>query len=472
MLRAGLSLVALAATSALLSGCAGSAATGAAPPESASLAPADALVYATVTTDSGSEQWQKAEKLLERIPGAREGLSQAVSSSLQEQGLDWATDVEPAIGPELVVVVTAARKPVVLVRPESEAKLDALLAKGDQALVRGSVDGWVALAQSQADLDAYRSALGRGTIVDVQAFTDGFAALPADGLARVWVDAAALSKDLGNLVPQGSSELDLGLDWISASVSAEDDGALVTMGMRTPGGADTSYEPELFHRVPADAVAAVSFGGTQSTLDRLDGKVDLDALSKKIEDATGVSLDGVLDALSGEGVLYVRPAGQVPEVTLALRPPDPDKTWDTVERLARTLAEQSGGTIRVTTQGGHEVRYLETDQATLRWTRLEDDTILVTTGADAVAAFTSDGDKLADSDRYRRAAEVVGLEGRTRGFVYVDFDALLSLVRSLGGQDSVPPDAADALGSLDSLVLEASGDGDTTRVSGFVRLGS
>ena len=471
MLRAGLSLVVLGAASALLSGCAGSTATGAAPPESASLAPADALVYATVTTDGRSEQWQKAERLLDRIPGAREGLSQAVSSSLEGQGLNWATDVEPAIGPELVVVVTAARKPVVLVRPESESKLDALLAKGEQQLVRGPVNGWVALAERRADLDAYRSALGRGTLLDVQAFTDGFAALPPDGLARVWVDAARLSRDLGDLVQQGSSEMDLGLDWVSASVSAKDDGALVTLGMRTPGGADTSYEPELFRRVPADAVAAVSFGGTQSTLDRLEGKVDLDAISKKIEDATGVSLGGVLDALSGEGVLYVRPADEVPEVTLALRPPDPGKAWDTVNRLARTLAEQTGGTIRTTTQGGLEVRYLETEQATLRWARLEDGVVVVTTGAGALAAFTGDGDKLADTDRYRRAAAAVGLEGRTRGFVYADFDALLSLVQGLGGRDALPPDAEDAVGSLDSLILQAAGDGDTTRVSGFVRLG-
>ena len=89
--------------------------------------------------------------------------------------------------------------------------------------------------------------------------------MPAEGIARVWVDVARLSKDLGDVVEQASSNVDLGLDWLSASVSAEDDGALVSMGMRTPGGGDTSYEPELFDRVPADAVAAVSFGGTQSS---------------------------------------------------------------------------------------------------------------------------------------------------------------------------------------------------------------
>ena len=67
---------------------------------------------------------------------------------------------------------------------------------------------------------------------------------------------------------------------------------LVTLALRTPGGADTRYEPVLFERVPADAVAALSFGGTQELLDRVEGGVDLDAVSGAVEKATGISLKG------------------------------------------------------------------------------------------------------------------------------------------------------------------------------------
>ena len=154
--------------------------------------------------------------------------------------------------------------------------------------------------------------LKRGSLRDVEAFQDGFAALPAEGIARVWVDVARLSKDLGDVVAQASSNIDLGLDWLSASVSAEDDGALVSMGMRTPGGGDTSYEPELFDRVPADAVAAVSFGGTQSTLDRIERSVDVDKLSSRIEKVTGVSLDGLVHALSRRGRALRQEGGERP----------------------------------------------------------------------------------------------------------------------------------------------------------------
>ena len=396
-------------------------------------------------------------------------MSGSVGSALGEQGVDWTNDVRPAIGPELVVVATADKEPIVLVQPADEAKLDALLAKGDTTYVRADVDGWEALAQSQAALDGYRAALDKGALDDVDAFEQGFEALPSEALARAWVDTARLSKDIGRLVEQASTEVDLGLDWLAAAVSAEDDGVLLTLGMRMPGGGDTRYEPELFARVPADAVAAVSFGGTQKILDRVQGNVDLDKVSGTIESITGVSLKGLTDALSGEGALYVRPSGeQVPEVTLVLRPPDASKTWDTLDGLARKLAEQAKTTVTVRTEDGIEVRRVTTDQVTVSYALLDGDTIIATTGDSGIRTFLADGPKLADSDAYERAADAVDMGEKTRGFVYVDVDGVLPLAEQAGG--SLPPDAADAISAVDSFILEATGAGDVTKVSGFVRL--
>ena len=469
MLRRALPIACLFAVLAVAAGCAGGKTASSAIPGSASLAPADALAYVTVTTDEGSDQWKNAASLLERIPGARDGVSGSIGSALGEQGIDWTNDVAPALGPELVVVVTAAKHPIVLVDPRDEQKLDALVAKSDTPLVRGAVEGWQALAESQVVLDAYRAALDKGTLDGVDAFMQGFEALPSDAIARAWVDTARLSDDLGALVPQGSSGVDLGLDWLSAAVSARDDGVLLTVGMRTPGGGDTRYEPVLFRRVPADAVAALSFGGTQGLLDRVQGKVPLDEISGQVEKLTGVSLQGLVDALSGEGALYVRPSGtKVPEVTLALRPPDPSKTWDTVDRLARRLAEQGKTTVTARTENGLEVRRVTLDQVTVSYARLPDDTIVATTGADGIRTFVADGPKLVDADAYRRAAESVGMGERTRGFLYLDVDGLLPLAEASGG--TVPQDAKDALSAVDSFVLQATGEGSTTQLSGFLRL--
>ena len=207
-------------------------------------------------------------------PGARDGLSSSVDSALGEQGLDWSTDVAPALGPELVVVATAGKQAD---RPRptraTRQKLDALLAKCGTT---GSPRHGRRLGGARAEPGARSTTTGRrsrrGRSRASTHSRRGFEALPSEALARAWVDTARLSKDVGQLVEQASPEVDLGLDWLAAAVSAEDDGMLVTLGLRTPGGADTRYEPVLFERVPADAVAALSFGGTQELLDRVEGE--------------------------------------------------------------------------------------------------------------------------------------------------------------------------------------------------------
>jgi hypothetical protein len=462
-----LAFVAVLATAALATGCG-----GAAPqiPESASLAPADAVVFARITTDDESSQWQKAERVLERIPGVRDTLVSAIEQGLSDEGLDWAEDVAPALGDEVVVVATAKLRPIVLLQPQSEEKLAALLEKSDELPARAEVDGWVALAENDTDLADYRAALERGTIEGDDAFAAGLQALPDESLGLLWVDMAVLTDELSPVLQQATQErIDLGIDWLSAAISAEDDGLLVAMGARTPDGGDTHYEPTLFRRVPADAVAAISFGGTQGALDRLQGQVDVDGLSQMIEDATGVSLDGIVDALSGEGVLYVRPGENIPEVTLALAPPDPDKTWTTVDTLAHKLAGELQATVTTSTENGVEVSKLVVDDVTIRFARLDADSIVITTGEDALALLAGTGPKLVDSEGYRRAADDVGLEGRTKGFVYVDVDGMLPLIENLAGE-SIPPDLRAGVAAIDSLIFQTSGDGDSTHVSGFVRV--
>jgi len=463
-----LAFVGVLAAAVLVSGCGGAPAEI---PESASLAPSDAVVFARIATDGDSSQWQKAERVLERIPGVRDGLVSAIEQELSDEGLDWETDVAPALGDEVVIVATAKLRPIVLLEPESEEKLDALLAKSDEETVRGEVEGRIAVAEKDADLAEYRAALARGTIEDDEAFLAGLDALPAESLGLVWVDVGVLTDDLSSLFEEATQErLELGIDWLSASLSAEEDGMLVAMGMRTPGGGDTHYEPELFRRVPADAVAAISFGGTQGTLDRLQGQIDLGELSKTIEDATGVSLDGIIDALSGEGVLYVRSgAEKLPDVTLALAPPNRDEAWSTVDRLARKLATEMQTTVTTTVENGVEVSMLVVEDVTIRYARLDADTVVVTSDEDALATLAGDGPKLVDADDFVRARADVGLEDRTKGFVYVDVDGMLPLIEGLAGE-SIPAEVRDDVEAVDSLVFQTSGDGDTTRVSGFVRV--
>ena len=152
-----------------------------------------------------------------------------------------------------------------------------------------------------------------------------------------------------------------------------------------------------------------------------------------------------------------------------LTPPDPDKVWQTVDRLAHTLAEQSGATVRTVEEDGRDVSLVDARGATVRYAQLDDDTVIVTTGVTGIRDFAGDGDKLDSSDAYRRAADAVGLGDRTGGFLYVDVDGLLPIVDGLAG-DALSADDREAIQKLDAFVLEAARGGETTTLTGFLRL--
>jgi hypothetical protein len=461
--------LAVAIASLVAAGCGGTAEPRGDVPASAALAPADALGFASIATDESSPQWEAAGRLLDRVPGARESFAGFISE-LESEGTTWEADVAPAIGDELVFVLTAERQVVALVKPHDEQKLRALIAKSDRPSVLRSVSGWTAISESTSAMTVYEAALRKGTLAGSDSLADGFGALPDQTLARLWVDVAAATRHLGEAFQSASQEVDLGMDWLSAAVSAEDEGIRLALGTRTPDGGGTRYEPELFARVPADAVVALSFGGTQGLLDRVQGSLPIDDIAEQVEATSGVSVDGFLDALSGEGLLYVRAGDRIPEVTLVLAPPDAEKAWETVDRAAHSLARQVDAEVESVTEDGREVRRVAVRDFTLRYARLDEDTVVVTTGAGGIRMFADEGPKLVTSDAYLRAAEEVGLHERTSGFVYLDIDGLLPLVEGLAGEEQVPPDARDVVEALDSFILQSSADGDTTTVSGFVRL--
>ena len=89
--RAIYALVPLAAALAFATaGCGGAAEAGGEVPDSASLAPADALAFATLTTDESSDQWKTATELVDRLPGARERLTDEVTKRARRAGPDVA----------------------------------------------------------------------------------------------------------------------------------------------------------------------------------------------------------------------------------------------------------------------------------------------------------------------------------------------------------------------------------------------
>ena len=157
----------------------------------AALAPADSAGYVGVDTNLDSTQWGHLEVLLDRFPDG-DRLIDWLVDELDDEGASWEQDVQPALGP-VSAVVLRGREPVVLVQPEDRAALDALLAKADARQVTADLeDGWVAIARTQAQLDAFRSAAERGRLDADSAFREAMAGLPEDSLASVYLTGEAL----------------------------------------------------------------------------------------------------------------------------------------------------------------------------------------------------------------------------------------------------------------------------------------
>src|SRR5438034_3008903 len=249
-LVAGLAIVA--------AGCGGSENGATAEPVSAhvggaaAVSPANASVYAALDTSSGSDQWQQLRKLR----GGDELVANALDA-LGARGLDWERDVRSALGPQTaLVVLPGARGGVLLTKPADRAKLDALAARAQPPLATGDVeDGWVALARTHDELDAFRAALARGALADDSGFQNAVADLQGDALVTVYARPGGLTRTLGSVGPGP----------VAATVSVEHDGLHVE-GIAHTAEAHAAYAPELFDRVPADAAAAVSLEGVHGLL--------------------------------------------------------------------------------------------------------------------------------------------------------------------------------------------------------------
>ena len=461
-------LVAAALSGALLAaGCGGAKPTASG--DANAPAPAGAALYASLDTDRDSAQWQQLNALVERVPGAKDAVDRLFADALGQSGLDWDQDVAPALGPEVVVALPGgAKEPVALTQPEDDAKLHALLARSDTKLVTREIEGWSAVAQSEAALDAYEQALAKGRLADQPAFAEATAGLPDEALARVYAEGAGLASLGSSVAGIGGSVPSAGLGTFGLALVAEQDGVRLT-GNAHQQGLPGSFTPTLLDQVPAGAMLAVTFrGGTDLTAQLRDALGQGSA--GNLQQLLGLSLEDLVSLLEGEGVLYVRPGLPIPELTIVLQQTNP-KQADTLAALLRALAAGTKGEVTTATEDGVHVTRLALGPVTLSVGRA-DGRLFATTARGGIAAFESDGAKLVDEAAFQRAAKDVGYDGSTSGLLYADVDGLVPLLQGLaglgGGSVKGVDDLAKALGALDSFMLNVTSRGDGATLQGFL----
>jgi hypothetical protein len=490
--RRHISLIGLLAVAAavVLSGCGGGGKSGVSSESGASLVTDRALAFVSVDSDLGSSQWGKIDDLSRKFP-ARDRVLGMIKHELAKQHLDWKQDVDPALGPEVDLVV--ARGPslqktavAVFTKPDDPDKFKQLVKKLDAAdessppaTVR-EVNGWYFVAKNNAAIDGVLKGTG-GALSDNGTFDDALGKLPDDALSKAYVNGHELAGLIRDAAQESSSPFDPSdvgldkLDFIAASLGAEDDGvrlkgAVSGAGVSSFGAGD--YTSKLIDGVPGDALAFLTFRG-QGLTDRLkelrSNQLFAQAL-QQLETTTGVSFDDLLDLFVNEVAFYVRPGAGIPELSLVLAPDNKDKALATLDKLAARAAAAAGGTVSSGAQDGHEVKTVDVGQVAVHYGAIGDK-VLITNGVNGIGDYGS-GAKLTDSADFKGAKGAAGLPDSNGGFVYLDLKSGIPLIESFAGLASqpLPEDVTANLRPLRSLMAWVAGSGDTRTFDVFLEI--
>jgi hypothetical protein len=468
-----------------IAGCGGEGGGGGG---AAELAPRNALAFVVVNTDFESDEWQQAEDLAASFPDGREALRRALAE-LGEEDLDFRRDVEPALGPEVNVVVLPAEagaEPhvVVLTQPDDPAKLDALIARADAEVAKAEIDGWTVLAEDEAALDALRE--GEGSLADSDAFDEAMGKLPEDALARVFVNGpgtTALAQGEGELTRDERALVDClptGSENASGAfaLSAEDEGvrlqgAVEAGDIEVPDAAESALAAAL----PADALAFVSTRGLGEQARRVlrcisDTDEEIARQIAIAEVGLGVSLEeDVLPLFDGETAFAVYGADPIPSVVVATEVEDEAQALRTLDRIA----ERASAFL-----GGFELEELQLEGAQARRLALADGTEffyaasegrLIAASAEATlrAALAGD-DSLADDSDFDAAREAAGAPEETSGLAYADLEGIMRLALGIVAVDEPNEDLGRNLESLRSFFLWGEEDDGWVTLEGLLEI--
>lgn len=495
-------LLPLAAAGMLAAGCGGGGGGGGnALPEGAKATP-DLPAFVSFNTDFDSEQWKQGAAILKRFPDAPQLLTR-IQKAFRQEGLDFDRDVKLALGPEFDLAWLDFRNGgdnlVGLTQPKDPAKLEALLAKGDEKTYTRKVKGWTAIASSQELLSRFEQ--GGGSLADVEGFKESMEKIDDASAARAYVRGREVQQALDvALESEGappSITVSAGrLESLALGAKAEGKGVSFDGGIRIDPGLD----PQPFHAtlpgdLPKGALLYVSLNSLDDmlrTVLELVGKANPsfpDQLSQ-VEAALGITLeDDVYPLLANEAALAIYrplelgprssdayPNSRVPAILFALKTSGDDEKKATrlIDRFAQ-LAALGGGVNSRTVPLANGVRVHRLDFTEERFSLFmttRDGKTIITNAEEAMRAVLKGGETLEDDPVFKHAKDDAAMPDETTGFVYGNLEHGLPFVyafaRAQGGV--VPPLLPRNTKPLRDTLLYTHKDGKLLRVSGFLTI--
>jgi Protein of unknown function (DUF3352) len=448
------------------------------------MVPAEVPLYVSFDTDLESEQWQAAQDLLDRFPG-RDELLNEIKRELAADDIDFERDVRPVLGPEVSVALLDLDDEdsyVVLMQPKDEAKLNALLAKGDDPPKRTEIDGWTVFAESQAVLDRFVRESDGEKLSDDSAYEDAVGELPDDALVKLYaggprVQAAIHQSLAGEGAPQGLARRFVeAFESFAAALTAEGDGVRLEAGAIVDSDVEIeTYEPQLAESLPAGALLYVSFANldqpTRELIETLDEAIpDFEEERRQAEQAFGFSVENdLLPVLESEGAFAIYPGKPLPAFVLALA--DDQRAVQVMDRVGALVELGEEGSLRQHQVEGVSVREIAfPDEGFSIFYAAIDGVFVASNLRNNVVALDEDRDKLADDPLYREAQEGLAAEGGTIAFVYGNLQAGLPYAFDFAEEEggTVTQDVRENTEPLQSFLVSVTQDGNRFELSGFL----
>ncbi len=454
---------------ALAAGCGGGSKSSApATGGGADLAPATVAFLLELNTDFDGAQWQSLDRLLERFPDGKK-----LYSSIAGEGTDFERDVKPALGPETDALALSSddldeQAFVGLTQPRDVAKFQSLIAKGEDKPVTEEIEGWQVIADEQATIDRFKEARSEGTLAGSDAYREATEGLPAEAVARFYLDGSVLTKAVREqLNQQGPSSGADRVDWLSGAATAQDGGFGIDLRVKAGEIEAKPFASELVSQAPADAVLYLGFKGLDKALEELRQNPTVEKQLGPALKFVGGTLDQLVALFENEGALYVRQGSPAPEITFVLKVDDETAALSTVDALAGLVAASSGKQPEETTVAGVSAKKLAVGRLTLYYAAF-DGKLVFTTQESGIEGLRGGGESLADTQAFEDAAAGAGMPDETAGFLYANVREALPLLDALTKENQPKPATRESLERLGAALLFGSVDGEAVSVKGFV----
>jgi hypothetical protein len=467
-------LLVLPLLAALAAGCGGATTTGAGTaPDGASIVPASAPVFVAIDTDRSSDQIEKADALLKKFPG-REELMAGLNKALAEKGLN-VDQVTSALGPELDIVVldvsTNNAKYVGMTQPKDEQEFEKLLASGSKPAVHAMIGGWTVFSEDQASLDVFKAAQNEEKLADKASFDAAMAKLSDEAVVKGYVDGhglnQALQSQLQGQVPGGLGGVDQ-LNWLGASLEAQDDGASLHFVANGFSQGTDDYTSELLDKAPQGALLFATFKGAGKQLQNVQGTA-----AAAFEQLLGMKLSEFAQLFDGETAVWVSPGTPIPEVTIVLSG-DPKQSLATLDTLAVRLSKFAGGaqTSETSIDGVALKRVTFGNVFSVYYGEVHGKVLLTDTTRGVTDFRTGPSASLADDPAFKSAVDASGAPDAYGGFAYVNVQDAYAMISGLAAAsgDSMSQDLQANIKPLRSAVLWSSADGDNTDFNAFLEI--